>query len=74
MWQNIINPVPSLTLTSCYPSQFYYSAIATEVLPPYKDLVCPLHWETYQVNATYLICCPRFVRPCLLSSWKSHEN
>ncbi|OIW27856.1 hypothetical protein CONLIGDRAFT_705794 [Coniochaeta ligniaria NRRL 30616] len=58
LWQNIVNPVPSLTLSSCYPSQFYYSAVATSVLPPFKDLVCPLNWETYQVNSTYLICCP----------------
>ncbi|AEO69545.1 uncharacterized protein THITE_2131146 [Thermothielavioides terrestris NRRL 8126] len=58
LWQNIVNPVPSLTFSSCYPSQFYYSAVATSVLPPFKKLVCPLNWESYQVNSTYLICCP----------------
>ncbi|WPH00145.1 Hypothetical protein R9X50_00296800 [Acrodontium crateriforme] len=58
LWQNIVNPLPSLTLTSCYPSQFYHSAVATTVLPPFKELVCPLNWESYHVNSTYLICCP----------------
>ncbi|PWY88960.1 hypothetical protein BO70DRAFT_393479 [Aspergillus heteromorphus CBS 117.55] len=58
LWQNIVNPVPTLTLSSCYPSQFYYSAVATEVLPPYIQLVCPENWETYNVTETYIICCP----------------
>ncbi|PYH84410.1 hypothetical protein BO82DRAFT_381565 [Aspergillus uvarum CBS 121591] len=58
LWQNIINPVPTLTLSSCYPSQFYYSAIATTILPPYAQLVCPLNWEVYNLTETYLVCCP----------------
>ncbi|KAI7974199.1 hypothetical protein EIK77_000145 [Talaromyces pinophilus] len=61
LWQNIVNPVPTLTLTSCYPSQFYYSAVATALLPPYSQLVCPKNWESYNVTETYLICCPRYV-------------
>lgn len=60
LWQNIVNPVSTMTLSSCYPSQFYYSAIATRILPPYKQLVCPEDWETYNVTDTYIICCPRY--------------
>ncbi|PYH85074.1 hypothetical protein BO82DRAFT_381106 [Aspergillus uvarum CBS 121591] len=58
LWQNIVNPVPTLTLSSCYPSQFFYSAVATSVLPPYKQLVCPQDWETYNITDTYIVCCP----------------
>ncbi|PYI34363.1 hypothetical protein BP00DRAFT_484707 [Aspergillus indologenus CBS 114.80] len=58
LWQNIINPAPTLTLSSCYPSQFYYSATATTILPPYTQLVCPLDWEAYNLTETYLVCCP----------------
>lgn len=65
LWQNIVNPVPTMTLSSCYPSQFYYSAVATSVLPPYKQLVCPQDWETYNVTDTYIVCCPRYAM-CLL--------
>lgn len=60
LWQNIVNPVPTLTLSSCYPSQFYYSAVATTTLPPYTQLVCPEDWETYNVTDTYIICCPGY--------------
>ncbi|KAL1845242.1 hypothetical protein VTK73DRAFT_820 [Phialemonium thermophilum] len=58
LWQNVVSPAPGLTLSSCYPSPFYRSALATSVLPPFRELVCPLRWEPYQINATYLICCP----------------
>ncbi|KAH8125167.1 hypothetical protein FP744_10009567 [Trichoderma asperellum] len=58
IWQNIINPAPDLTLTSCYPSQFYQSAMATASLPPFSQLVCPNKWEVINLNATYAICCP----------------
>ncbi|EAW10035.1 CFEM domain-containing protein [Aspergillus clavatus NRRL 1] len=47
-----------MTLSSCYPSQFYYSAVGTTTLPPYVQLVCPQDWETYNVTDTYIICCP----------------
>ena len=62
LWQNAINPVPSSTVTSCYPSQFYSSALATASgisLPPFSAIVCPYGWETYDYNTTYIICCPR---------------
>ncbi|RDW56741.1 CFEM protein [Coleophoma cylindrospora] len=58
VWQNLINPVPTETLTSCYPSQFYSSALATVSLPAFSQLVCPYDWETYNINTTYIICCP----------------
>ncbi|GKZ30894.1 hypothetical protein AbraIFM66950_010583 [Aspergillus brasiliensis] len=58
LWQNVINPVPTMTLSSCYPSQFYYSAVATTILPPFKQLVCPKDWEAYNVTDTYIVCCP----------------
>ncbi|UKZ56763.1 hypothetical protein TrVGV298_010604 [Trichoderma virens] len=59
IWRNVINPVPSLTLTSCFPSQFYASALATTSLPQFNQLVCPYGWESYNITTTYLICCPR---------------
>lgn len=59
LWQNIIDPVPNVTLTSCYPSQFVASALATTSLPPFSELVCPDTWESYDVNSTYVICCPK---------------
>ncbi|RDW67019.1 hypothetical protein BP5796_09768 [Coleophoma crateriformis] len=61
LWQNIIHPVPTATFTSCYPSQFYSSLIASAsgtLLPPFRALVCPNDWETYNLNTTYIICCP----------------
>ncbi|RDW62006.1 hypothetical protein BP6252_11439 [Coleophoma cylindrospora] len=61
LWQNIIQPVPTATFTSCYPSQFYSSLIASAsgtLLPPFRALVCPNDWETYNLNTTYIICCP----------------
>jgi hypothetical protein len=59
LWQDIIDPVPNVTLTSCYPSQFVASALATASLPPFSKLVCPETWESYDVNSTYVICCPK---------------
>lgn len=62
IWQNMINPVPSSTYMSCYPSQFYSSVLAVASgipLPPFSALICPESWETYDFNATYIICCPK---------------
>ncbi|KAL7939879.1 hypothetical protein V8C35DRAFT_326634 [Trichoderma chlorosporum] len=58
IWRNAINPVPSLTLTSCYPSQFVASALATTSLPQFSQLICPQGWESYNITSNYLICCP----------------
>ena len=59
LWKNAIHPIPNATLTGCYPSQFWSSAIATTTLPSFKQIICPLDWETFDVNSTYIICCPK---------------
>lgn len=60
LWQDIIDPVPNVTLSSCYASQFVASALATATsLPPFSELVCPDMWESYNVNSTYVICSPK---------------
>ncbi|OBT60866.1 hypothetical protein VE03_09694 [Pseudogymnoascus sp. 23342-1-I1] len=62
IWDNAIIPVPTSTVTSCYPTQFADSVIASAVystiLPPFAELVCPYNWEASYFNSTYLICCP----------------
>lgn len=63
-WENVIVPAPHTTLTSCYPSQFYSSAVgaANSVpLPPFNPLVCPSGWSSLPYNTTYIVCCPRCV-------------
>ncbi|KAI9645913.1 hypothetical protein NHQ30_005350 [Ciborinia camelliae] len=83
LWENAINPVPNSTLTSCFPSQFFSSVLATESgipLPPFSQLICPLNWETYDVNATgFGLYAPNFTdtqRPgsgaiCTSSIWQN---
>lgn len=65
IWVNAIIPVPTSTITSCYPSQFANSVIAeavsSTVLPPFRQLVCPYNWETFYYNSTYIVCCPTYV-------------
>lgn len=62
IWENAIIPVPTSTITSCYPTQFadsvIASAVSSSILPPFTELVCPLKWETFYFNSTYIICCP----------------
>ncbi|KFY49143.1 hypothetical protein V495_00699 [Pseudogymnoascus sp. VKM F-4514 (FW-929)] len=69
IWENAIIPVPTSTITSCYPAQFADSVIASAVssliLPPFTELVCPLKWETFYFNSTYIICCPTNFTPLL---------
>ena len=51
--------------TSCYPEQFYSSVldvIASTDIGPFKALICPSTWENYEINSTYVICCPKYVR------------
>lgn len=61
LWENAINPAPHVTLTSCFPSQFYLSIMATaSSLPPFNPLICPDKWENYNINDTYVVCCPRY--------------
>jgi hypothetical protein len=55
LWQDIIDPVLNVTLTSCYLSQIFASALATTLLPPFSKLVCPDTWESYNVNSTLVI-------------------
>lgn len=60
-WQDVINPAPQKTLTSCYPSQFYSSVVAVAnnvALPAFNPLVCPSAWSSIPYNDTYAVCCP----------------
>lgn len=70
IWKNAIIPVPSSTVTSCFPTQFADSVIASAVsnttLPPFAKLVCPNKWESTYWNSTYLICCPPYALHSLL--------
>lgn len=59
---NVINVVPETTMTRCFPSQFWSSAQATISLPPFEQLICPLDWESYPLESSYIICCPRYVK------------
>ena len=59
MFKNVMNPASGVLISSCYPSQFFTSAMATSSLGPYKQLVCPSGWTTGQYNSTYVYCCPR---------------
>ncbi|OBT71645.1 hypothetical protein VF21_09709 [Pseudogymnoascus sp. 05NY08] len=69
IWENAIIPVPASTITSCYPTQFadsvIASAVSSSILPPFAELVCPLKWETFYFNSTYIICCPTNFSPLL---------
>jgi len=60
-WQDAILPAPHTTVTSCYPSQLFSSAVgaANSVsLPPFNPLVCPAGWSSIPYNSTYIACCP----------------
>ncbi|OBT68749.1 hypothetical protein VE03_02226 [Pseudogymnoascus sp. 23342-1-I1] len=69
IWKNAIIPVPTSTITSCFPTQFADSVIAravsSTILPPFAKLVCPKDWESTYFNSTYLICCPPNFGPYL---------
>lgn len=58
LWQDVIDPEVNSAYTSCLPSQFYSSILATTSLPPFDGLICPYNWETYNLTSTYVICCP----------------
>ncbi|KAI1295255.1 hypothetical protein F5Y03DRAFT_410472 [Xylaria venustula] len=61
LWDNAINPVPTSTITTCYPSQFYSSVIGelnSVALPAFSHLVCPSGWIANMYNTTYGACCP----------------
>ena len=62
LWDNSVNPLPTSTVTTCYPPQFYSSVIGTlnnVNLPAFSALVCPYDWETIPYNASYIACCPK---------------
>ena len=65
---NYPNPIPGITLSACYPSQFLSSYLAqltvSTLLPAFDPLVCPSGYTnapiTYapSVPPGYLACCP----------------
>lgn len=59
-WVNIPYPAQDVTLTSCFPPALLPSVTASVDLPPYKQLVCPYKWESFDFNSTYRICCPKY--------------
>ncbi|KAK6214042.1 hypothetical protein LQW54_004817 [Pestalotiopsis sp. IQ-011] len=66
LWVNAINPVPTSTITNCYPSQFYSSVmgeINSVSLPAFSTLACPYGWSSTMYNETYGVCCPSGFRP-----------
>jgi hypothetical protein len=60
IWENAIATEVDPMYKSCFPSQFYSSILATTSLSYFSALVCPHTWETYALNDTYIICCPRY--------------
>ncbi|KUJ15982.1 uncharacterized protein LY89DRAFT_750091 [Mollisia scopiformis] len=61
LWDNSVNPLPTSTMTTCYPPQFYSSVIGilnNVTLPAFSALVCPYEWDTIPYNASYIACCP----------------
>jgi len=62
LWANSVNPLPTSTVTTCYPPQFYSSIIGMlnkVKLPVFSALICPNDWDTAFYNATYIGCCPK---------------
>lgn len=60
-WVDIPFPAPGVTVTSCFPPALVPSVTASVDLPPYKQLVCPHKWESFDFNSTYRICCPKYI-------------
>ncbi|KAH6704063.1 hypothetical protein BKA61DRAFT_527824, partial [Leptodontidium sp. MPI-SDFR-AT-0119] len=59
MWYNAIySKLPMSSYSSCFPPQFYSSILATTSGLPFTSLVCPYSWEPYNLNASYVVCCP----------------
>ncbi|KAK9454021.1 hypothetical protein V1511DRAFT_535220 [Dipodascopsis uninucleata] len=65
IWLNYPVPAPSVTITSCYPSEFLSSweAASTITVEPFSMLVCPQNYATvyeqdFGDNKTYIACCP----------------
>lgn len=63
VWLNEPLPVPSSTVSACYPSEFLaaYAASTSGLssVPPMSPLVCPLGWTTVtSAPGDYVACCP----------------
>lgn len=62
IWYNEPVPLPSVTETGCYPSQWlngYTSLSTSSVAVALNPLVCPQGWTTaYNTTSSYLACCP----------------
>src|ERR1700761_455137 len=69
IYLNYPDPVPDVTTTRCYPSEFLQSyaaqSTATTLLPPLAPLVCPQGWTTAiptyltaDIPPGYFACCP----------------
>ncbi|KAG4431961.1 hypothetical protein IFR05_012557 [Cadophora sp. M221] len=59
MWYNAIySKLTMSSYSSCYPPQFYSSILATSSGLPFTSLICPYSWEPYNLNASYVVCCP----------------
>jgi hypothetical protein len=69
IWLNYPVPVPGITSTDCYPSQYmssYFSAqYVTTPLPAPTPLVCPVGYgtilSTTVSSSEYVACCPSYV-------------
>ncbi|KAF2087595.1 hypothetical protein K490DRAFT_65426 [Saccharata proteae CBS 121410] len=62
IWVNEPVPVPSTTVSACYPSQFldgYTSTSSSSIAPFISPLVCPDGWVTAMTGpSSYIACCP----------------
>lgn len=61
IYNNIIWSGVNSAYTNCFPPQFYSSVLAKTSMGPFKALICPSKWESYKLNATYVVCCPKYV-------------
>jgi hypothetical protein len=68
IWMNYPLPVPHLTVSDCYPSQYmdsFLASVAGTTLPAFSPLVCPVGYTTVSTSwpaaTNYIACCPRCV-------------
>lgn len=63
IWNNEPVPVPNITITDCYPTQFLesYTLLGAKVTQPaFNPLICPDNYETIgPYTSNYIACCPR---------------
>jgi hypothetical protein len=66
LWLNEPVPIPGVTVSDCYPSEFmeYYTTYhvnPTTVgsrVPMMSPLVCPYNWQVVSTKDDYQACCP----------------